>query len=110
MRTSVSAPWPACLARSRQLSPGGSIDRSRARWVGRSVVRRRTIGVRAFLCLLWQGGIDSGSLKNLLLRAESREDMIRWVQCLRTEVLGATLPHLRRDWAHRCRICAGTGL
>jgi hypothetical protein len=33
-----------------------------------------------------KGGIDSGSLQNLLLRAESREEMIRWVQCLRTEV------------------------
>ena len=24
--------------------------------------------------------------------------------------LGAPLPHLHRDWAHRCHICAGTGL
>jgi hypothetical protein len=24
--------------------------------------------------------------------------------------LGSPLPHLRRDWAHPCRICAGTGL
>ena len=24
--------------------------------------------------------------------------------------LGSPLPHLRRDWAHPCHICAGTGL
>ena len=24
--------------------------------------------------------------------------------------LGTPLPHLHRDWAHRCHICAGTGL
>ena len=24
--------------------------------------------------------------------------------------LGSPLPHLHQDWAHRCRICAGTGL
>ena len=24
--------------------------------------------------------------------------------------LGSSLPHLRRDWAHPCHICAGTGL
>ena len=23
--------------------------------------------------------------------------------------LGSSLPHLRRDWPHPCRICAGTG-
>jgi hypothetical protein len=35
---------------------------------------------------------------------------IRWPWHAIRLRLGSPLPHLRRDWAHRCHICTGTGL